>query len=71
VSSGVIDEDAITIACSHQDRVIASPAGAMTILHSTFMPHAGILYGNGAAVGSAASRIHCGLCSCLLRKSQP
>jgi GMP synthase-like glutamine amidotransferase len=39
VSSGVIDEDAITIACSHQDRVIASPAGAMTILHSTFTPH--------------------------------
>ncbi len=48
--NGVIDGDKIAIACSHQDQVIAPPADATTILHSTFTPHAGILYGNGAAL---------------------
>jgi GMP synthase-like glutamine amidotransferase len=48
--NGVVDGERIAIACSHQDQVIAPPAGATTILHSTFTPHAGILYGNGAAL---------------------
>ena len=48
--NGVIDGDKIAIACSHQDQVIAPPAGATTILHSAFTPHAGILYGNGATL---------------------
>ena len=48
--NGVIDADRIAIACSHQDQVIAPPADATTILHSTFTPHAGILYGHGAAL---------------------
>jgi GMP synthase-like glutamine amidotransferase len=47
---GVIDGETIAIACSHQDQVIAPPADATTILHSTFTPHAGILYGNGATL---------------------
>src|SRR5438105_10717205 len=48
--NGVIDGERIAIAASHQDQVIAPPAGATTILHSAFAPHAGILYGNGAAM---------------------
>ena len=48
--NGVIDADEIAIACAHQDQVIAPPADATTILHSTFTPHAGILYGNKAAL---------------------
>jgi GMP synthase-like glutamine amidotransferase len=48
--NGVIDGEAIAIACSHQDQVIAPPADATTILHSTFTPHAGILYGNGTTL---------------------
>ena len=48
--NGAIDGETIAIAASHQDQVIDPPAGATTILHSTFAPHAGILYGNGAAL---------------------
>ena len=48
--NGVIDGEKIAIACSHQDQVIAPPAGATTILHSTFTPHAGLLYANGAVL---------------------
>jgi GMP synthase-like glutamine amidotransferase len=48
--NGVIEGEAIAIACSHQDQVIAPPADATTILHSTFTPHAGILYGNGTTL---------------------
>jgi GMP synthase-like glutamine amidotransferase len=48
--NGAIDGETIAIAASHQDQVIEPPAGATTILHSTFAPHAGILYGNGAAL---------------------
>jgi len=48
--NGVIDGAEIAIAASHQDQVIAPPAGATTILHSTFTPHAGILYGNGTTL---------------------
>lgn len=48
--NGVIDGGQIAIACSHQDQVIAPPADAKTILHSTFAPHAGILYGNGTTL---------------------
>src|SRR5882757_10858949 len=47
--NGAIDGETIAIAASHQDQVIDPPAGATTFLHSTFTPHAGILYGNGAA----------------------
>jgi GMP synthase-like glutamine amidotransferase len=48
--NGVIDGERIAITASHQDQVIAPPAGAMTILHSAFAPHAGILYANGTAM---------------------
>jgi len=48
--NGVIDADKLAIAASHQDQVIAPPADATTILHSAFTPHAGILYGNNAAL---------------------
>ena len=48
--NGVIDGEKIAIACSHQDQVIEPPAGATTILHSTFTPHAGILYESGAVL---------------------
>jgi len=48
--NGVIDGSEIAIAASHQDQVIAPPADATTILHSTFTPHAGILYGNGTTL---------------------
>lgn len=44
------DAGALAIACSHQDQVIAPPADAETFLASDFTPHAGLLYGNGAAV---------------------
>jgi GMP synthase-like glutamine amidotransferase len=50
VPNGAIDGDSIAIACSHQDQVIAPPAGATTILHSAFTPYAGLLYANGAAL---------------------
>ena len=48
--NGVIDGETIAIAASHQDQVIAPPAGATTIFHSEFTPHAGILYANGTAM---------------------
>jgi GMP synthase-like glutamine amidotransferase len=48
--NGVIDGEKIAIAASHQDQVIEPPAGATTIFHSTFTPHAGILYENGTAL---------------------
>ncbi|MGZ5875427.1 MAG: type 1 glutamine amidotransferase [Bradyrhizobium sp.] len=48
--NGVIDGERIAIACSHQDQVIDPPARATTILHSTFTPHAGLLYENGAVL---------------------
>ncbi len=38
------------IACSHQDQVIAPPAEAETFLASSFTPHAGLMYRNGAAM---------------------
>jgi GMP synthase-like glutamine amidotransferase len=48
--NGLIDAETIAIACSHQDQVIEPPAGAKTILHSAFTPHAGIFYGNGVTL---------------------
>jgi GMP synthase-like glutamine amidotransferase len=45
--NGVIDGDKIAIPASHQDQVIEPPAGATTIFHSEFTPHAGLLYANG------------------------
>lgn len=48
--NGAIDGETFAIAASHQDQVIEPPAGATTILHSTFTPHAGILYANGTAL---------------------
>jgi GMP synthase-like glutamine amidotransferase len=38
------------IACSHQDQVITPPAEAETFLASSFTPHAGLMYRNGAAM---------------------
>jgi GMP synthase-like glutamine amidotransferase len=48
--NGVIDAEKIAIAASHQDQVIEPPAGATTIFHSEFTPHAGILYANDSAM---------------------
>ena len=48
--NGAIDGETLAIACSHQDQVIEPPAGAKTVLHSTFTPHAGLLYANGATL---------------------
>src|ERR1700704_936273 len=48
--NGVIDRERIAIAASHQDQVIEPPAGATTIFHSAFTPHAGLLHANGAAM---------------------
>ena len=48
--NGVIDGEKIAIAASHQDQVIEPPAGATTIFHSAFTPHAGLLYANGATL---------------------
>jgi GMP synthase-like glutamine amidotransferase len=48
--NGVIDGERIAIAASHQDQVIELPTGATTIFHSTFTPHAAILYANGTAL---------------------
>ena len=48
--NGVLDAEKIAIAASHQDQVIAPPAGSTTIFHSEFTPHAGILYANGTAM---------------------
>jgi GMP synthase-like glutamine amidotransferase len=49
-NNGAIDGERIAIVCSHQDQVIEPPAGATTILQSTFTPHAGLLYENGATL---------------------
>src|SRR5213080_4773078 len=48
--NGLIDGQKLAIAASHQDQVIAPPAGATTIFRSAFTPHAGILYANGTAM---------------------
>ena len=45
--NGVVGGERIAIAASHQDQVIAPPAGATTIFHSEFTPYAGLLYANG------------------------
>ena len=48
--NGVIDGERIALACSHQDQVIEPPHGAKTCMFSDFTPHAGLIYGNGAAL---------------------
>jgi GMP synthase-like glutamine amidotransferase len=48
--NGVIEGEQLAIAASHQDQVIEQPPGARTILFSAFTEHAGLLYGNGAAL---------------------
>jgi GMP synthase-like glutamine amidotransferase len=48
--NGVVDGEAVAIACSHQDQVIEPPNDALTILSSDFTPHAGLLYANGATL---------------------
>lgn len=40
----------LSIACSHQDQVIAPPSAARVVLRSQFAPNAGLLYDNGAAL---------------------
>src|SRR5690554_5968164 len=40
----------LSIACSHQDQVIAPPPDAKVILSSDFTPYAGLLYDNGAVL---------------------
>jgi GMP synthase-like glutamine amidotransferase len=45
-----VDLPEFAIACSHQDQVIVPPARAETFLASDFTPHAGLVYGNGAAL---------------------
>ena len=40
--------DSLSIACSHQDQVIAPPASARVVLRSDFAPNAGLVYDNGA-----------------------
>jgi GMP synthase-like glutamine amidotransferase len=42
--------DALSVACSHQDQVIAPPASAQVILSSDFTPNAGLYYHNGRAM---------------------
>ena len=41
---------ALSIACSHQDQVLAPPPDAEVFLGSEFTPNAGLVYANGAAV---------------------
>ncbi len=48
--NGVIDDDRLAIACSHQDQVIEPPQDARTILSSQFTPYAGLLYANGTTL---------------------
>jgi GMP synthase-like glutamine amidotransferase len=48
--NGVVDGEAVAVACSHQDQVIEAPDDALTILSSEFTPHAGLLYANGATL---------------------
>lgn len=49
---GFMDDAPVTlsIACSHQDQVIAPPADAEVILRTEFAPNAGLYYANGAAM---------------------
>jgi len=42
--------EAIAVACSHQDQVIAPPPEAEVILASDFTPNAGLAYRNGATL---------------------
>jgi GMP synthase-like glutamine amidotransferase len=48
--NGLIEGERIAIAASHQDQVIEPPPAARTILSSAFTEHAGLLYGNAAAL---------------------
>ncbi|OAF19003.1 type 1 glutamine amidotransferase [Bradyrhizobium neotropicale] len=48
--NGVVDGEALAIACSHQDQVIEAPSDARTIMSSDFAPHAGLLYANGTTL---------------------
>src|SRR6266702_6287003 len=48
--NGVVDDEQLAIACSHQDQVIEVPNDALTILSSDFTPHAGLLYANGTTL---------------------
>jgi GMP synthase-like glutamine amidotransferase len=48
--NGVIDGERIAITASHQDQVIEPPKGATPLFHSTFTPHAALLYANGSAM---------------------
>ncbi|WP_024515745.1 type 1 glutamine amidotransferase [Bradyrhizobium sp. Tv2a-2] len=48
--NGVIEDRRIALACSHQDQVIEAPPATKTFMFSDFTPHAGLLYGNGAAL---------------------
>lgn len=48
--NGLITDRQLAIVCSHQDQVIEAPAEARTILSSSFTPHAGLLYANGATL---------------------
>jgi GMP synthase-like glutamine amidotransferase len=70
--NGAIDGETIAIAASHQDQVIEPPAGATTILHSTFCAaRRNSLRKRRGAVGAATSRIHRRLCRILLREGRP
>ena len=44
------DLPALSIACSHQDQVIAPPADAEVFLGSEFTPNAGLIYAGGRAL---------------------
>ena len=48
--SRMLDGASVSIACSHQDQVIAPPDEADVILASEFTPNAGLAYRNGAAL---------------------
>jgi GMP synthase-like glutamine amidotransferase len=48
--TGIIADESLAVACSHQDQVITAPAGARTIMSSEFTPHAGLLYDNGTTL---------------------
>jgi GMP synthase-like glutamine amidotransferase len=48
--NGVIEDEQLAIACSHQDQVVEPPEGARTILFSQFTPHAGLHYANGTTL---------------------
>ncbi|HEY0852313.1 MAG TPA: type 1 glutamine amidotransferase, partial [Bradyrhizobium sp.] len=48
--NGIVEGERIALAASHQDQVIAPPAGARTILSSDFAEHAGLLYAGGTTL---------------------